>query len=177
MIEPRVLIVEGNDALRAMLFTILRHQPVGVDTAVTADDAWQKILNCDYALIVMDMDTPEAAGFLTRFREERPEAVVRSSPCAIRARKSRSIGPRRCRAEQAAGDRHACGARARVRVRDVPPRRSVAVSSGGERRSIALRAGTVHHELNDEHGTRNDEQKQLFRVHRSSFIVPIDCRA
>ena len=33
--EPRVLIVESNDALRAMIFTILRHQPVGVDTAVT----------------------------------------------------------------------------------------------------------------------------------------------
>ena len=26
--EPRVLIVESNDALRAMIFTILRHQPV-----------------------------------------------------------------------------------------------------------------------------------------------------
>ncbi|MEA2342950.1 MAG: hypothetical protein QOF63_1119, partial [Thermoanaerobaculia bacterium] len=30
--EARVLIIEDNDALRAMLFTILRHQPLGVDT-------------------------------------------------------------------------------------------------------------------------------------------------
>lgn len=73
--EPRVLIVESNDALRAMLFTILRHQPVGVDTASTAEDAWQKVTSCDYALIVIDMDVPEATGFLNRFREERPEAT------------------------------------------------------------------------------------------------------
>ncbi|HEY0372669.1 MAG TPA: hypothetical protein VGD79_11745 [Thermoanaerobaculia bacterium] len=75
MTEPRVLIVESNDALRAMLFTILRHQPIGVDTAPSADDALQKITTCDYALIVIDMDVPQATSFLTRFREERPEAT------------------------------------------------------------------------------------------------------
>jgi DNA-binding response OmpR family regulator len=75
MSEPRVLIVESNDALRAMLFTILRHQPIGVDTAATADDAWQKVMTCDYALIVIDMDVPQAAAFLARFRDERSEAT------------------------------------------------------------------------------------------------------
>ena len=75
MSEPRVLIVESNDALRAMLFTILRHQPIGVDTAASADDAWQKVTTCDYALIVIDMDVPNATSFLTRFREERGEAT------------------------------------------------------------------------------------------------------
>src|SRR5215210_2769277 len=75
MSEPRVLIVESNDALRAMLFTILRHQPIGVDTAATADDAWQKVTTCDYALIVIDMDVPQAAAFLSRFRDERAEAT------------------------------------------------------------------------------------------------------
>lgn len=73
--EPRVLIVENNDALRAMLFTILRHQPVQVDTAVSAADALKKVLTCDYALIVLDMDMSDASEFLTRFREERPEAT------------------------------------------------------------------------------------------------------
>jgi DNA-binding response OmpR family regulator len=76
--EPRVLIVESNDALRAMLFTILRHQPVGVDTAVTADEAWAKVTTCDYALMILDMDLPgnQAQDFLTRFREERAEATT-----------------------------------------------------------------------------------------------------
>ncbi|HEV7768410.1 MAG TPA: response regulator [Thermoanaerobaculia bacterium] len=76
--EPRVLIVESNDALRAMLFTILRHQPVGVDTAATAADALQKVSQCDYALAVVDLDCANNAGitFITRFREDRPDATT-----------------------------------------------------------------------------------------------------
>lgn len=75
MSEPRVLIVESNDALRAMLFTILRHQPVGVDTAATAEDALQRVATCDYALILIDLDVTDAIAFLNRFRGERPEAT------------------------------------------------------------------------------------------------------
>jgi DNA-binding response OmpR family regulator len=76
--EPRVLIVESNDALRAMLFTILRYQPVGVDTAVSAEEALRKAAQCDYALIVVDMDMPDKAGetFVSEFREQRPEATT-----------------------------------------------------------------------------------------------------
>ncbi len=73
--DPRVLVIESNDALRAMLFTILRHQPVEVDTAITAEDAWEKVTTCDYALVIIDMDLPDKTGqvFLTRFREERSD--------------------------------------------------------------------------------------------------------
>jgi CheY-like chemotaxis protein len=76
--EPRVLVVENNDALRVLLFTILRHQPLGVDTAVSAEDALEKVTTCDYALIVVDMDMPDEAGstFVAAFREERPEATA-----------------------------------------------------------------------------------------------------
>jgi two-component system response regulator GlrR len=74
--EPRVLIVESNDALRAMLFTVLRYQPISVDTAATADDALRKVRVCDYALIMVDLDMEHEAGlrFVEAFREERPEA-------------------------------------------------------------------------------------------------------
>jgi len=71
-VEPRVLIIESNDALRVMLFAILRHQPIGVDTAISAEEALQKVLTCDYALILLDMDVRGAESFLTRFFEERP---------------------------------------------------------------------------------------------------------
>lgn len=76
--EPRVLIVESNDALRAMIFTILRHQPVGVDTAVTAEEALEKMSQCDYALAIVDVDMPNGAGetFIRRFTEQRPEATT-----------------------------------------------------------------------------------------------------
>lgn len=76
--EARVLIVEGNDALRVMLFTVLRHQPLAVDTASTADEAMEKVSTCDYALVLIDMNLPDDEGpvFLKRFRFERPEATT-----------------------------------------------------------------------------------------------------
>ncbi len=76
--EPRVLIVENNDVLRTMLFTILRHQPVGVDTASSSDEALMKVSQCDYALALVDMDMPHHDGetFVARFNEERPGATT-----------------------------------------------------------------------------------------------------
>jgi CheY-like chemotaxis protein len=77
MNEPRVLIIESNDALRVMLFTILRHQPLGVDAAATAEEALERVAKCDYALIVLDMDLPdsEAEYFLAQFGADRPQAT------------------------------------------------------------------------------------------------------
>lgn len=77
MDNPRVLIIEDNDVLRAMLFTILRHQPVGVDTAATAADAIERVLTCDYALILIDMHLPEKQSdrFLRDFQQQRPDTT------------------------------------------------------------------------------------------------------
>jgi|SRR5947209_19180478 len=71
----RVLIIEDNDALRVMMFTILRHQPLAVDTARTAADAMDKVRTCDYALILIDMDLPgdDSRSFLEMFHNERRE--------------------------------------------------------------------------------------------------------
>jgi len=78
MNEPRVLIIESNDALRVMLFTILRHQPLGVDAAATAGEALERVAKCDYALIVLDVDLPdsEAEYFLAQFAADRPQATT-----------------------------------------------------------------------------------------------------
>jgi len=75
--EARVLVIESNDALRVVLFTVLRHQPLGVDTTTNAEDAIEKVNTCDYALILLDMNLPdgESEDFLRRFRETRPEAT------------------------------------------------------------------------------------------------------
>jgi DNA-binding NtrC family response regulator len=74
--NPRVLIIEDQDVLRVMLFTILRHQPLDVDTAVSCDSAMARVETCDYALILIDMNLErgEAESFLSRFRQSRPEA-------------------------------------------------------------------------------------------------------
>ncbi len=77
-IKPRVLIIEDHDVLRVMLFTILRHQSLQVDTAISADTAMAKVETCDYALILLDinLENDEAQTFLTRFRQARPEATT-----------------------------------------------------------------------------------------------------
>ncbi|HEY6136413.1 MAG TPA: response regulator [Thermoanaerobaculia bacterium] len=74
--ESRVLIVEDNDVLRVMLFTVLRHQPLDVDTATTAAEAIEKTMVCDYALILLDADLPndEAEEFLRLFETEHADA-------------------------------------------------------------------------------------------------------
>lgn len=76
--EPRVLIIEDHDALRVMLFTVLRHQPLSVDTAASASEALTKVKGCDYALILLDMNLADgdAPAFLREFREFRPEATT-----------------------------------------------------------------------------------------------------
>jgi len=77
MAETKVLIIEDNDALRVVLFTVLRHQPLGVDTASSAQEAMEKVRTCDYALILLDMDLPEGDGerFLQEFHDFRPEST------------------------------------------------------------------------------------------------------
>lgn len=71
--DARVLIIEDNDALRVMLFTVLRHQPLQVDTAADVDAAMEKVTTCDYALILIDMNLPNDTAnlFLRRFQVER----------------------------------------------------------------------------------------------------------
>lgn len=78
MQEPRVLIVENNEALRVLLLTILRHQPLAVDTATSAEAALAKTSNCDYSLIIVDVDLPDEEGvrFISTFREQRPESTT-----------------------------------------------------------------------------------------------------
>lgn len=73
--EARVLIVEDDQALRTILFTVLRHQPLGVDTATSAEEAMEKVSRCDYAVILLDVNLPDADDFLQRFREFRPEST------------------------------------------------------------------------------------------------------
>lgn len=74
--DPRVLIIEDHDVLRAMLFTVLRHQPLGVDTASSGAEALEKVADCDYALILIDMNlaNDEAENFLKDFNQTRPDA-------------------------------------------------------------------------------------------------------
>ena len=74
--DPRILVIEDHDALRAMIFTVLRHQPLAVDTAASAVEAMEKIMGCDYALILIDMSLSgsQAEEFVRSFKEAKPDA-------------------------------------------------------------------------------------------------------
>ena len=74
--DPRILIIEDHDALRAMIFTVLRHQPLAVDTAASAVEALEKVMTCDYALILIDMSLAgrQAEEFVRSFKEAKPDA-------------------------------------------------------------------------------------------------------
>src|SRR5687768_4747570 len=76
--DPRVLIIEDHDVLRVLLFTLLRHQPLAVDTATSSSEALLKVAACDYALIVIDMDMADEEGeaFLHAFRAQRPQSTT-----------------------------------------------------------------------------------------------------
>ncbi len=148
--QPKVLIIEDNDALRAMLFTILRYQPVGVDTAATAAEALEKVLACDYALILIDMNLPErasgfvpprfrgtaAGGDLVRHRRLRPARGNHDRPALRRG------GP-----QQAAGDRYAGRSRARMRIPRAAARGAAALSFVRKRDTDAPRPHVLPVEL------------------------------
>ena len=74
--NPRVLIIEEHTALRAMLFAVLRHQPLSIDTAASVDEAVDHLSTCDYALILIDLSLTggEAERFFETFRSMKPEA-------------------------------------------------------------------------------------------------------
>ena len=75
--QPRVLIIEDHEVLRAMLFAVLRHQPLAVDTAATVEEAMERVSSCDYALILIDLNLKRggAERFFESFRRERPGAT------------------------------------------------------------------------------------------------------
>lgn len=58
--RPRVLLFESNEVLRTIIFTVLRHQLLDIDTASSADQALSRLSRCDYALAIVDLDNPES---------------------------------------------------------------------------------------------------------------------
>lgn len=73
--NPRILIIEEHTALRAMLFAVLRHQSLSVDTAASTQEALDHVSRCDYALILIDLSLEgDADRFFAAFQRMKPEA-------------------------------------------------------------------------------------------------------
>jgi len=79
--EKRVLVVDDDDAIRALLFTVLRRRGFDVDTARNGVEALNRCEACRYCLILLDLMMPRMSGWeflenLQRQSGPRPMVIV-----------------------------------------------------------------------------------------------------
>jgi two-component system, sensor histidine kinase and response regulator len=82
MTERRILVVDDDDAIRALLFTILRRRGFKVDSARTGVEAMARCARCHYAVMLLDLMMPHMSGYEVLDEmaklpcEERPIIIV-----------------------------------------------------------------------------------------------------
>ena len=62
-LEKRILIVDDDDAIRALLATVLRRRGCAVDVARNGAEALEKLALCRYSLMVLDLMMPVMSGY------------------------------------------------------------------------------------------------------------------
>src|SRR5438552_420830 len=61
--EKRILIVDDDDAIRALLFTILRRRGYLIDAATNGLEAMARLRNCRYSVMLLDLMMPKKSGW------------------------------------------------------------------------------------------------------------------
>jgi two-component system response regulator CpxR len=61
--EKRILIVDDDEAIRALLFTILRRRGFAIDVTKNGVEAMSRLRNCRYALMLLDLMMPLKSGW------------------------------------------------------------------------------------------------------------------
>ena len=61
--EKRILVVEDDDAIRALLLTVLRRRGLKVDTARNGVEALSRLSQCTYSLVLLDLMMPLMSGY------------------------------------------------------------------------------------------------------------------
>jgi DNA-binding response OmpR family regulator len=61
--EKRILIVDDDDAIRALLFTILRRRRFAVDGARNGLEALTRLRTCVYSVMLLDLMMPMKSGW------------------------------------------------------------------------------------------------------------------
>jgi DNA-binding response OmpR family regulator len=62
-LEKRILVVDDDDAIRALLRTVLRRRGFVVDTARNGVEALEQLTMHRYALVVLDLMMPRMSGY------------------------------------------------------------------------------------------------------------------
>jgi DNA-binding response OmpR family regulator len=75
-LSPKVLVVEDDDAIRALLIAALRREPFEVHAAVNGAEALTMTRSAEYAVILLDLMMPMVTGveFLQAFHEADPQS-------------------------------------------------------------------------------------------------------
>jgi CheY-like chemotaxis protein len=89
--EKRILVVDDDDAIRALLMTILRRRGLKVDMARNGRDGLERCTRCHYALVLLDLMMPQMSGYdfldeIARMPvDERPVVIVLTAGSVQRA--------------------------------------------------------------------------------------------
>jgi DNA-binding response OmpR family regulator len=62
-LEKRILIVDDDDTIRALVVTVLRRRGYRLDTARNGVEALEKLVACRYSLVVLDLMMPRMSGY------------------------------------------------------------------------------------------------------------------
>lgn len=62
-LEKRILVVDDDDAIRALLRTVLRRRGFSVDVARNGIEALEQMVAHRYALVVLDLMMPRMSGY------------------------------------------------------------------------------------------------------------------
>jgi DNA-binding response OmpR family regulator len=62
-LEKRILIVDDDDAIRMLLFTVLRKRGFRVDSARNGEEAVEKSRLCRYSIVLLDLMMPRMSGY------------------------------------------------------------------------------------------------------------------
>jgi len=82
MIDKRVLVVDDDDAIRALLITILRRRSIKVDSARHGVEAMERLKHCRYSVMLLDLMMPQMNGYelleeiASLTPDERPVVIV-----------------------------------------------------------------------------------------------------
>src|SRR5262245_8165492 len=61
--ERRILVVDDDDAIRVLLFTVLRRRGLPVDTARDGAAALERLERCPYSVVLLDLMMPRLSGW------------------------------------------------------------------------------------------------------------------
>ena len=94
--RPRILVVDDDDAIRAMVERVLRREKFEVESARDGFEAIEKLARKDYATVLLDLMMPRVDGLgVLRFleTEQKPARVIVMTASTNHAHETATAAP------------------------------------------------------------------------------------